>query len=168
MSNSSTLFYSLVYITIGVVWVFISNLLGKIGISLETLSLISLAADVVFLAFSFLFFLTLSRKLKQRQQNMKMQLDELTAKNEKLERLAHTQSHNARSPIASILGLTHIFEEDESSAFNNDLVVKIRELCEQTDEKIRLTMAEASGDEDLKKSPTGIIRNINSPHKKRA
>lgn len=163
MSTTSTLFYTLIYLTVGAVWIFISDLvLSNMDMDQSELAIMSLGADVIFLAFSFIFFLSISRKLTFRHKKAEDKIAKLTDQKQKLERIAHTQSHNARSPIASILGLTHIYETKEGSDYNNDLIAKIRELCEETDKKIRITMAEASGEEEQQAPSEGVLRNMES------
>ncbi len=70
---------------------------------------------------------------KQAEQERKQLLDDLAARNEELERLAYTISHDLKSPLYTIQGFTGFLEKDiEQGRADSALadVVKVREAAE--------------------------------------
>ncbi|MDZ7846656.1 MAG: histidine kinase dimerization/phospho-acceptor domain-containing protein [Owenweeksia sp.] len=58
--------------------------------------------------------------------------------NKKLREIAWTQSHVVRAPLARIMGLTHLFEEDTTSDIEkHQLVKQILESAGELDDIIR-------------------------------
>lgn len=68
----------------------------------------------------------------------KKQYFKIRRQNEKLREIAWIQSHKVRGPVASILGLTELFDSDvELSAYNKDILEQIKRATHELDKVIK-------------------------------
>lgn len=73
---------------------------------------------------------------KRKQHEM-----QISRKNELLNRIAWTQSHELRGPVASIAGLINIFDKTFSDAeLNQQVLNNMEKVVKQLDEKIKLVV----------------------------
>lgn len=80
----------------------------------------------------------LEHKVKERTQELSMANHELADHNIQLQQFAFMTAHNLRSPVASLLGLTGIFNiENLSDPFNIEVIRKIEKCAGNLDEIIR-------------------------------
>lgn len=80
---------------------------------------------------------------------IKEKLDELEQKNESLRTIAQIQSHDIRQPLASIMGLLNLAEEDIVK-LDKEWLSLARSAAEVLDSKIRSVVNESLGNHDIK------------------
>lgn len=77
---------------------------------------------------------------------------ELQTRNDQLERIAWMQSHGLRAPIASLLGLLHLVELDNSSLDSPSMRSHIKLITHEIDRQIRSIVAHTNDLETLYKN----------------
>ncbi len=68
----------------------------------------------------------LNSKVEERTRSLKKLNDELLVQNNGLLQFSNTVSHNLRAPVASLLGLVHLFEIEKEEAHKKELLSHIK------------------------------------------
>ncbi|RYE26480.1 MAG: HAMP domain-containing protein [Sphingobacteriaceae bacterium] len=71
------------------------------------------------------------------------QQKEITAQHASLERIAYIQSHEMRRPVASIIGLVDLLEQDDATANSEELLL-LKKAAQELDEKIKMIVADVN------------------------
>lgn len=80
----------------------------------------------------------LEQRVHERTDELSRTNQELLAQNLQLEQFAFMTAHNLRGPVARLLGLTHIFNLQDHSYENNEIIIqKIQSSASALDEVIR-------------------------------
>ncbi len=66
----------------------------------------------------------------------KLYEQQILAQNDSLKHIAHIQSHELRKPVASILGLVHLFKNEQYKATKEELMM-LEKAASELDQKIR-------------------------------
>lgn len=97
----------------------------------------------------FLISIAITRFVQQRRESMRLSAENelherrISSQNRILEHIAHIQSHNLRSSVTNILGLSHLFNhEDYSDPVNAEVVTGIAQVVTQMDKDITRVVKE--------------------------
>lgn len=69
------------------------------------------------------------------------QQKEINAQHDSLERIAYIQSHEMRRPVASIIGLVDLLEQDDATANSQELPM-LKKAVQELDEKIKMIVSD--------------------------
>ncbi len=104
-------------------------------IILALISITIIVVEVVYI------YSPISAQLEKQLKQIKDSEKNLTEKNKKLKRIAEIQSHELRRPLANILGLVHLIQNDDRKEFNEVYLEKLKDSAEELDSHIHEIVA---------------------------